>query len=185
MNPTPLSRIQTFRKQALLPALADIEDLFGNVEQQVIIAHNAEIGDDAVNVMLQQMHSGKPYLNSIASNTLDLQASSTIPRNWVGDSVYVEILQTSDVDLIRVSQYCLSIEFRIFSPEHIQVWFIISHTKAENKTLQIYQHLFEENLDPASLERIESADIILSFVESYEAFEAHISEPEIVDFLHE
>jgi hypothetical protein len=179
VNSSTLSRIRTFREQVLLPALADIEQLLEGTQKHIEIASNAETEHTAVNAMLQQMHFGKPYLNSTSSKPLDPQASSTIPQTWIGDSVYIEILQNAEADLIRIGQYCWSIEFRILSVDHIQILSIIGHSKAADKALQIRQHPFaDDTLTPLSLEEIDGADIILSFTESYDAFEAQL--PEVV-----
>jgi hypothetical protein len=79
MNLTPLSRIQTFREQVLLPALKDLETLLEDTEQQVVIASTAETGNEAVDTMLQQMHFGKPYLPSPSSSLPESLPSSTLP----------------------------------------------------------------------------------------------------------
>jgi hypothetical protein len=154
MNPAPLSRIQTFREQVLLPALNNIEERLEGTQKQVIIASNAETGNDAVDTMLRQMHFGKPYLNPTTNSTFDLPAPSNTPQSWIGESLYVKVLQDLGVDSTRIGQYCLSIEFRIISSEQIQVWSVVGHTKTGDKALQIQQHLFEENLDPALLENL-------------------------------
>jgi hypothetical protein len=178
MNPTPLSRIQTFREHVLLPALKDLEALLEGTKHQVVIANTAETGNEAVDTMLQQMHFGKPYLPSTSSSLPESLPSSTLPQAWIGDSFYVETLRNSEAESSRVDQYCLSIEFRILSVEHIQVCAIVGYTKAEDKALQIQHHLFEETLNPQSLEQIKEADIALHFVESYEAFESNLPAPE-------
>jgi hypothetical protein len=180
VNPEISSRIRTFREQVLLPALADLEELLEDSQQRVTIASNAETGMKEVDAMLQQMHFGKLYLHSTSGNALDLQASSTTPQTWIGDSVYIEILQNSEADPIRVGQYCLSIEYRILSSEHIQVVSIIGYIQAGDQALQIRQHLFDNDLKPAILETLDISDIILCFTRSFKAFEARISEPEAV-----
>jgi hypothetical protein len=174
MNPTPLSRIQAFREQVLLPALTDIKAL---IEGQATIVRTAETGQDAIDAMLQQMHFGKPYLPLPSSRVLEVQAPSIVPQIWVGDSIYIESLNGLEADPIPVGQYCLSIEFRMSTVEHIQVWSIIGYTKTGNKALQLQQHLFEDPPNPLSLEQIDSTEILLHFTESFKTFEDFIAEP--------
>jgi hypothetical protein len=180
MNPTPLSRIQTFREQVLLPALRDLKTLLESPEQQVVIASTAETRNHAVNAMLQQMHFGKPYLLSTSSRLPEFHPSSTVPQAWIGDSFYLETLRRSDTEASRVGQYCLSIEFRILSSEQIEVWSIIGQTRAGDQTLQIQQHRFEDSLDALSLEQIQSADILFRFTETFKIFEESVVEPEAI-----
>jgi hypothetical protein len=61
MNPSTLTRIQTFIEDILQPAFNDLKELFETPEQTVTIAHKADTGVDAVDTLLCQMHSGKPY----------------------------------------------------------------------------------------------------------------------------
>jgi hypothetical protein len=180
MNPTPLSRIQTFREQVLLPALRDLETLLESPEQQVVIASTAETRNHAVNAVLQQMHFGKPYLLSTSSRLPEFHPSSTVPQAWIGDSFYLETLRRSDTEASRVGQYCLSIEFRILSSEQIEVWSIIGQTRAGDQALQIQQHRFEDSLDALSLEQIQSADILFRFTETFKIFEESVVEPEAI-----
>jgi hypothetical protein len=180
MNPTPLSRIQTFREQVLLPALRDLETLLESPEQQIVIASTAETRNHAVNAMLQQMHFGKPYLLSPSSRLPEFHPSSTVPQAWIGDSFYLETLRRSDTEASRVGQYCLSIEFRMLSSEQIEAWSIIGQTRAGDQTLQIQQHRFEDSLDALSLEQIQIADILFRFTETFRTFEESVVEPEAI-----
>jgi hypothetical protein len=182
VNSATLSKIQTFREQVLLPALEDIEAKLENPQQRVAIAHNAETGIMHVDVMLQQMHSGKRYLTQGSSRPLTATESSTSPQTWIGDSVYIDILQDSETEPICMGQYCLSLEFRITpvdsSAEQIQIASIIGSIKPGVEPLQIQSRIFEDGQHPLDIDEIDQTEIASHFIESWEVFEAQISAQE-------
>ncbi len=184
MNATTLSRIQTFRKQILLPTLENIKECLQGPQQRVLIAYDAKTGIAPVDVMLQQMHSGKRYLTQGTSRPLTDTESSTLPQAWIGDSVYVDILQASETEPICIGQYCLSLEFRIMpvesSADQIQTASIIGSIHPGVGSLQLQRRLFEADQHPLELEEIDQTDIASHFIESWEVFEARIPVQEAV-----
>jgi hypothetical protein len=177
VHPSTLTRIQDFTKHSLLPAFVSIKDLLETPDKLVVIASNAETGMDAVDAMLQQMHRDKPYLTQASDHSFLLKDFSSSPHTWLGESLYVEILQASAAEPILAGQYCLSIEFSIIptdaSTEQIRMRSIVGQSQLWEETLQIRRYLFKANLD---LLDIDSSDILLHFAESFQAFEAQNSE---------
>jgi hypothetical protein len=183
VNSATLSKIQTFREQVLLPALEDIKECLQGPQQRVLIAHDAETGIAPMDLMLQQMHSGKRYLTQGASRPLTDTESSTLLQAWIGDSVYVDILQDSETEPICIGQYCLSLEFRVTpvesSADQIQIASIIGSIHLGVETLQLQSRPFEDGQHPLDIDEIDQTEITSHFIESWEVFEAQIPAQEV------
>jgi hypothetical protein len=179
VHPSTLTRIEDFTKHSLLPAFVSIKELLETPYKLVTIASNAETGIDAVDAMLQQMHLDKPYLTQPLDHSFPLKDFSNSAQTWIGESLYVEILQDSAAEPILAGQYCMSIEFSIISTdsstEHIRMRSIVGHSQLWEETIQIRRYLFKPNLD---FLQIDSSDILLHFVESFQTFEKQALEPE-------
>jgi hypothetical protein len=179
-----LSRIRTFREQVLLPTLKDIEAGLEGLQQRVMIASDAETGIKVVDVMLQQMHPGKPYLTQ-ASNSPIPATEDPPTQTWVGESIYIDVLQEeAKAALICLGQYCLSIEFRITpvdpSADQIQIASIIGSIQPGVEPLQLQNRLFENDRHSLDIEEIDETEIASHFIESWEMFEVQLPALEVV-----
>jgi hypothetical protein len=191
VHPETWAKIQAFTNHSLLPAFVEIKEHLATSHKLVIIARNAETGNDAVDAMLRQMHCRQLSQASVASDTVSEQ-----PQVLIGDSLYVEILQDLDTEPMLDRQYCLSIEFRIEPTEsstaQIQLTSVIGSNQLWHKSIQMYRYPFEDTLGPLNIEEIDSSDIILNFTKSFQAFEAQIpdadtlfkKDPEVESLTH-
>ncbi len=175
MNPSTLERIQTFTHRVLLPTFAEIEQFLEDPEYKVILTSNAETGNNAVDVMLQQMHLSKPYVAQLETSPVLIKEPHAAATTWVGHSLYIEVLEAPETEPICIGQYCLSIEFGIISTEaeieQIQVMSTVGCIKPGGETLQTQQCPFEKDFSPLDIENISSLHINLQFAESFEEFQ--------------
>jgi hypothetical protein len=180
VNPSTLVRIQAFTHNVLRPAYADITKLLEDPEHRIVIASSPTTGDNAADLLLQQMHLGKSYLAQRIGNFFNFEEPSFAPQSWIGDSLYIEVIEYLETDPVRKGQYCLSVEFRITpaATDRIQVGFIVGHTPARDATLHIQNQSAEDTLRLQNIEETLSADILLSFQKSFNAFETQLPESE-------
>jgi hypothetical protein len=174
MNPSTLTRIQTFIEDILQPAFIDLEDLLEIPGQKVIIANKPDTGIDAVDTLLRKMHSGKSYFETTL-NSSSAQEFPATTQAWISDSLSVEILENPETAPTHLGQYCLSIEISITSSEQIQLASIIGYSTPGSETAQVGKHLFEDTLE---IEEIDSSEIILLCSKSFESFKNQILTPE-------
>jgi hypothetical protein len=174
MNPSTLTRIQTFIEDILQPAFNNLKELLETPGQKVTIAHKADTGVDAVDTLLRQMHHGKPYFSTILSSSSSQESPATT-QTWISDSLFVEILKNSETAPTHLGQYCLSIEISITPSEQIQISCITGCTTFGNKAAQVTQHILEDTLE---IEEIDSSEIILLCSKSFESFKNQILTPE-------
>jgi hypothetical protein len=174
MNPSTLTRIQTFIEDILQPAFTDLEDLLEIPGQKVIIANKPDTGIDAVDNLLRKMHFGKSYFKTIL-NSSSAQEFPATTQTWISDSLSVEILENPETTPTHLGQYCLSIEISITPSEQIQIASIIGYSTPDSETAQVGTHLFEYTVE---IEEIDSSEIILLCSKSFESFKKKILTPE-------
>jgi hypothetical protein len=164
MNSFIMTRIQALREEVVDPTFLDVKTELETPRRRVSIVKSAT---DGIAALPYQMHPEVPYLDLALSSPL---APS---QKWIVASVYVEILQKPEPDATCIGQYCLSIEIEIAPTAQIQVTSIVGYRKAKDKPLEI-----EPKPQPIDLENIYRSDLFERFMESFECFEHHLSEPE-------
>jgi hypothetical protein len=181
VHPATLTRIEAFREQVLLPALQDIEALLQDPEQRVVIVSDAATGAPVIDAMLQQMHPGQRYLTQ-ASSLSRLTTDTPPTQTWIGDSIYVDILEGETEAVLRCTgQYCLSIEFQITPVDrfndHIHIASIIGCIQPDVEPLQIQHRPFGAEHYPLEIKDMDAIEIVSHFLESWEIFEAQLPTP--------
>ena len=171
MTSSIATQIQAFRDEVVYPACTHIKTKIENSEISVVIIKSTESTTDAIAAVLHRMHPETLYLGS----TISPSASS---QTWIVASVYVEVLQNSELDAACLGQYCLSIEIKIAPTAQIQVALIVGYGKGKSNQFVPKRSVIKADHQPVAFEDIYRSDLIDQFIESFEGFEHHLSEPE-------
>jgi hypothetical protein len=178
MNSETIVRIQTFRYKVIQPIFLDIKAQLDDPGKSISLVSHPDTGAEAIDDVLRQMHPGKCYFTHVLDGSL-LQLSATTPQCWIGDSLYIEILQTSETSSSCLGRYCLSIEFKLSPIDQIQVASIVGYTSPGTPHLKMEHQLFEEEHLPLDLQSIQGADLTLRFIDSFSPFETRLLEADV------
>ncbi len=172
------AQIQFFIEEILQPTFKDLLTQLAASDKFITIAENASTGNHAVNEILRQMHPQQNYFTSSDQTSQSFQTAPNLlfPQRWICLSLYIELLAARyEVEFIpSQAQYCLSLEVTITS-QHIQAASIVGYRDCKRQTFQMHRAPLETDGIPLLLESIDSSDIILRFVETFEAFQDELS----------
>jgi hypothetical protein len=178
MNFVTITQIQTFRDEVIRPTFLDLKAKLDIPGKLIVLINHPDTGSEAIDDVLRQMHPEKCYLTHLLDSSL-LERSTMTAQSWIGDSLYIEILQSPETLSCCLGRYCLSIEFSFGSFGQIQVASIVGHTSPGTPHLKIEHQLFEQEHLPLDIQSIQGADLSLRFIESFSKFETQFLDSDI------
>ena len=174
IEPYSAAQIQTFIEEILQPVLQDLQEHLEAPDKLIIIVENADNENQTVEGMLHLMHPQRTYFAPLSNHP---SPELPYPQSWICSSLYIEFYRSGyEVEFIPYrAQYCFPLEVTITPSQHVRAASIVGCRDRNHQTFEVSCIPFEADGLPLPLESVDSSDILLRFVETFETFEAELS----------